>query len=67
MDAIDQAQRADAFFQAIALRQPLKPPVVSAVFTGLCLNCEVAVDYPRRWCNADCRDDWEKENKSWQH
>ena len=28
--------------------------------TGLCLNCGAVVDPPRRWCDADCRDDWQR-------
>lgn len=29
--------------------------------TGLCLNCDADLsDSGRRWCDTDCRDDWEK-------
>lgn len=31
--------------------------------TGKCLQCDTKVDGDRRWCNSDCRDDWEKINK----
>lgn len=32
--------------------------------TGRCLNCDNALDDPtQRWCDGDCRDDWEKINK----
>lgn len=27
---------------------------------GHCLNCEAPLPEGRRWCDADCRDDWEK-------
>lgn len=31
--------------------------------TGACLSCgELLNDYDRRWCDADCRDDWERLN-----
>lgn len=31
--------------------------------TGLCLNCDADLgDAGRRWCDTDCRDDWEKRN-----
>jgi len=28
--------------------------------TGYCLNCEAPVEKPRRWCDVECRDDWER-------
>ena len=32
--------------------------------TGKCLYCEEPLNIPgQRWCNAECRDRWEKENK----
>lgn len=27
---------------------------------GACLWCEAPLDPPLRWCDADCRDDWER-------
>jgi hypothetical protein len=41
----------------------------NATYTGYCLFCDEpieplalsGVEVPRRWCNAQCRDDWEKE------
>jgi hypothetical protein len=27
---------------------------------GRCLYCDERVDPPARWCDADCRDGWEK-------
>ena len=33
--------------------------------TGYCLNCGEKLDNPlARWCDADCRDEWEKEHGS---
>jgi hypothetical protein len=29
------------------------------VATGFCLWCGEELDPPRRWCNAECRDDWQ--------
>ena len=26
---------------------------------GICINCGVDVEGERRWCGAECRDDWE--------
>lgn len=31
--------------------------------TGKCLQCDAEVDGERRWCNSDCRDDWEKASR----
>ncbi|MCX7083934.1 MAG: hypothetical protein NTY69_00145 [Methylococcales bacterium] len=35
----------------------------SYVATGLCLFCDEPVDPGRRWCDAQCRDDWQSENE----
>jgi hypothetical protein len=37
-----------------------KPP--SAVATGFCLECATPLSGGLRWCDADCRDDWQKRN-----
>ena len=29
--------------------------------TGECLNCEERLPMGQRWCDAACRDDWERE------
>lgn len=31
--------------------------------TGCCLYCEEPLPEGRRWCNAECRDEWEKEQR----
>lgn len=31
-------------------------------FTGCCYNCDASVPDGHRFCDADCRDDWEKRN-----
>lgn len=44
-----------------AIRNNLKP---EAVFTGTCLWCgEEHLPEPKRWCDADCRDLWEKDRR----
>lgn len=32
--------------------------------TGFCLNpnCGLEIESGRRWCDAECRDEWEKRN-----
>ena len=56
-DIIDQANDAvDVFFSAsLSQRASEGPP-----YSGVCHNCEKKVDFPLRWCDPDCRDDWEK-------
>lgn len=43
--------------RALALRRPTAPRA-----TGFCLFCEEPVELDRRWCDADCRDLWEREH-----
>lgn len=38
-------------------RRPTAPPAC-----GACLWCEAPLPAGRRWCDADCRDAWEREN-----
>lgn len=34
-----------------------------AVFTGHCHYCHEPLQEPMRWCNGDCRSDWEYEQR----
>ena len=43
---------------AQAIRKPSGP-----VATGRCLHCDEVSD-DRRWCDADCRDEWESLRKA---
>jgi hypothetical protein len=58
----DEADRADALIEMVAgcaiaaARQALP----DAQATGACLWCGDEVSAGRRWCDADCRDDWER-------
>lgn len=56
---MDVTDRADAeiersLAEAAKLRRPTGP-----VPTGRCLYCDEILDDQRRWCGADCRDQWE--------
>ena len=31
-------------------------------YTGQCWYCGEKVEAPRRWCNVNCRDDWQTVN-----
>lgn len=58
-DIIDDAQaRNEAHLErALKRRKPEGPKA-----TGFCLNpvCELDLPDGQRWCDADCRDEWER-------
>lgn len=61
-DIIDKAnERANEIFeeQLYDSRKPEGP-----VATGRCHNCDEHIPYPNRWCDSDCRDDWEARNNA---
>lgn len=43
---------------ALSVRKPEAPRP-----TGRCLNCGEAVAQVRRWCDDECRDDWQARQK----
>jgi hypothetical protein len=52
----DQASAREQQFTeyAMIVRRPEGPPA-----TGQCLNCGEVLCGTERWCDADCRRDWE--------
>lgn len=44
---------------ALEARAPAGPPA-----TGVCLCCGAELADGRRWCDADCRDDWQLVHKA---
>lgn len=60
-DIIDHGNETAELFNDVALRhrEPEGPKA-----TGYCLNCGQELlpwsGQPQRWCDAECRDDWEK-------
>ncbi len=56
-DEIDKAnERAEEILEdALKVRRPEGPPAC-----GYCYNCSEFVGPEERWCDSDCRDDWEK-------
>lgn len=57
MDAIDQAQ--DEIEVAIMESLARRRAAPEAKATGRCLNCEAPLARDQRWCDAECRDEWE--------
>jgi hypothetical protein len=41
--------------EALRARRPVGPAP-----KGVCLYCDEVVEDQRRWCNADCRGEWER-------
>jgi hypothetical protein len=60
-DVIDQGNEAAEIFRRSALsqRQPEGPTAI-----GYCLNCDARLATGLRWCDAACRDDWEKQQRA---
>lgn len=61
-DIVDDAQKAVEFNLKTALHH-CRRDEPNAVATGFCLYCDEPIEPPRRWCNADCRDEWQRENQ----
>lgn len=60
-DPVDRAAALNEYMQEKQLEAArVKGPEVHA--TGYCLNCGEDMPDNQRWCDADCRDDWEKMN-----
>lgn len=56
----DQADRASAMEElrrraALEVRKPTAPDA-----TGHCLNCDARLAVGLRWCDVNCRDDWQR-------
>lgn len=60
-DPCDQAAAASELMLKHSL-QHRKPTAPGA--TGYCLMCYEPLEGDRRWCDAECRDYWEKEHES---
>lgn len=58
VDEIATEQEQFARDMALSTKKPEGPQA-----TGKCLWCEESLE-GRRWCNAECRGDWEKYKKN---
>jgi len=54
----DQATAVEERDRELAVRQR-KPEGPTPI--GRCLHCELPLPDGMRWCDADCRDDWQRE------
>lgn len=60
-DQIDIAQEREQTDTARAINAARRAPSGPAA-EGRCLHCDMPLDEGRRWCDAACRDDWQREN-----
>lgn len=61
-DVLDKADEAQEAFMREALSR-VGRPLQQVAGIGMCLNCGAEVQGDGRWCDADCRDDWEKHGR----
>jgi hypothetical protein len=58
-DVVDDANELAEQQRAAALRRQRSSARFIVGATGACLSCGATVGAGRRWCDADCRDEWE--------
>lgn len=58
-DDIDRAQDREMLDRVLAI-QAAAVPALTAV--GVCHNCDASVPPGAKFCDIDCRDDWQKRN-----
>lgn len=56
----DDADRVDALVQAMIEAGIAAATGSGPAATGVCLWCGEPLTEGRRWCSAECRDDWER-------
>lgn len=61
-DIVDHANDWAAACAAVA-ENDIRSRGPDAVAVGVCLYCREVVDAPKRWCDGDCRDGWERERR----
>lgn len=60
-DFVDDAQVITEHLLKVAAYQSRRDePNIAA--NGFCHYCFEPIALPRRWCDANCRDEWEREN-----
>jgi RNA polymerase-binding transcription factor DksA len=58
-DEADRAQEETERALARAIAHARARTDEALPFTGVCHWCGEPVEHPRRWCSAECRDEWE--------
>ena len=62
-DDVDRGSETADMLNDLAIRNVLKnaPKLVTKNITEHCYYCGLYVGIDKRWCDSDCRDDWQKE------
>lgn len=60
-DLFDAASELEEFQRQRAITDARRAQP-AAVATGYCLDCGEPVAAPRRWCNRECAERWERDN-----
>jgi hypothetical protein len=61
-DMADDAQKiAEHLIKVAAYQSRRDEPNIEA--TGFCHYCDEPIELPRRWCDKQCCEDWERENQ----
>lgn len=60
MDDADRAEKTADFYRHLALNACRTLNAGESVASGECLNCGEPLTGNQRWCDADCRDDYQK-------
>lgn len=63
MDKADIAQQIIDYLTEEAISQVLRNKEESLRFRGYCHYCYEPVAHPQRFCDLDCRSDWDKEDR----
>ena len=63
MDDLDIASEREQIARDRAI-ESLRNTKADIFHTGFCLCCSEKIIEPLRWCDIDCRDDWQRFNKS---
>lgn len=58
-DTIDVANEYTAIHTDAAI-QNIRNSIKPVEYVGYCLTCREDVPAPRRWCDAKCRDDYDR-------
>lgn len=59
-DEVDRAEQNQSVILDAAVKRRRDVSAVPVMGIGRCHSCGDRVGEGRRWCDADCRDDWEK-------
>lgn len=61
MDFFDRAQELEMLQRESSIAEARKAKPAGPEFTGECHHCEAPLPFPRRFCDGDCREGWERE------